>query len=80
MTLDNSRMESIYRNRSTIAATDSVTDKVGFSLSKSFNRSSFRDIDNVSPKVGSLDVRDYAVKKPILKIGSNNYVDTYSIF
>lgn len=42
MTLDNSRMESIYKNRSTIATSDSVTDKVGLDLSRSFNRSGLK--------------------------------------
>lgn len=53
------------------------------SESRSSNTSSFLIRNNkseVSPKVGSVDYRDYSVKKPLLKIGSNNYVDTYSIF
>lgn len=53
------------------------------SESRSSNTTSFiyrNNKSDVSPKVGSVEYRDYSVKKPLLKIGSNNYVDTYSIF
>ena len=37
----------------------------------------------VTGKVGSVEVRDYSIRKPTLKVGGgerqNNFVDTYSI-
>jgi hypothetical protein len=34
----------------------------------------------VTEKVGSLDRRDYTIRRPQLKIGSDSFVDTYSPF
>jgi len=34
---------------------------------------------DISPKVGSLPVRDYSIRKPLLKITNpGSYIDTYS--
>ena len=35
----------------------------------------------VSPKIGAVEVRNYSVRKPTLKIGGrdSNYIDTYSV-
>ncbi len=35
---------------------------------------------DVSPKVGSTNFRDYTIRKPLLKVGKNNFVNTYSPF
>ena len=35
---------------------------------------------DVTNKVGSLEIRDYTIPRPQLKIGSNSFVDTYSPF
>ena len=34
----------------------------------------------VSTKVGSLEQRDYTIRRPTLKVGKDSYVDTYSPF
>ena len=34
----------------------------------------------VSPKIGSVEIRDYSIKKPQLKIGKTDFIDTYSPF
>lgn len=34
----------------------------------------------VTGKVGSIDRRDYTIRRPQLKVGSNEFVDTYSVF
>ena len=36
----------------------------------------------VTPKVGSVDVRDYSIRKPHLKVGTrqvDNFINTYSV-
>lgn len=56
-----------------------VTQKVGTTTASrwlSANKS------EVTPKVGSVEGRDYSVRKPMLKIGQthgHNFIDTYSI-
>ncbi len=35
---------------------------------------------DVSPKVGALETRDYSIRKPLLKVGKNDFVNTYSPF
>lgn len=34
----------------------------------------------VTSKVGSVDYRDYTIYRPQLKVGTNNFIDTYSPF
>jgi hypothetical protein len=39
--------------------------------------------NEVAGKIGSVELRDYSIRKPLLKIGqkrNDNFVDTYSIF
>lgn len=55
-----------------------ITEKVGQSLVRTHILRSLEG--NVSPKVGSTETRDYSVRRPKLKIGSDNFVDTYSVF
>ena len=64
-----SEMRSRIKNISVISPKIGVEER-HFSKNKS----------NITPKVGSVDTRDYCVKMPTLKIGSNSYVDTYSVF
>ena len=35
---------------------------------------------DVSPKVGSLPTRDFSIRKPLLKVGKNDFMNTYSPF
>ncbi len=35
---------------------------------------------DVSPKVGALERRDYTIRKPLLKVGKKEFVNTYSPF
>lgn len=79
MTIDNSRMETIYKNQSALAERESEKDQGGSRIGQAMNRSFLAQRD-VSPKVGALETRDYTIRKPQLKIGTNNYVDTYSVF
>lgn len=46
----------------------------------SFRRTARQSLNEVSPKVGSLEIRDYTIPRPQLKVGSEAYVDTYSPF
>lgn len=34
----------------------------------------------VAPKIGSVDVRDYSIRKPQMKVGQTVFIDTYSPF
>jgi hypothetical protein len=56
--------------------------KTGFPAGYSGTRFNSLEIghNQVSPKVGSLETRDYTIRKPLLKIGKQSYVDTYSPF
>jgi hypothetical protein len=61
-----------------------VTGKVGWQDEKPFSRTSgWSSEKEVTGKIGSIEKRDYSIKKPQLKIGlihGLNYVDTYSIY
>ena len=54
-----------------------ITDKIG---STEYNRSSsihfFRS--GVTPKIGSVEHREFSVRKPQIKVGSTVFIDTYS--
>lgn len=83
MTIKNARQESLYQNRSTLYDNDyggSQSSRVSESRSSNFSYSLRNNKSQISPKVGALDIRDYTIRKPVLKIGSNDYVDTYSVF
>ena len=75
ISIQNSRMESLYNNRSELSSRSSRPD----ALEKE-SRVRLRKVPNVTPKIGSVEFRDYSIRKPALKVGSNSYVDTYSVF
>ena len=76
LTLQEDTRSVLYPNRSEIYPLPSkeITGKVGED-SRSFTKPK----DHVSPKIGSVDSRDYSIRKPLLKIGTGGYVDTYSV-
>ena len=84
MTIQNARMEAIYNNKSQLVNKSDTYDcnssRMSDSRDSNFgNRIRFNKSE-VSPNVGALERRDYTIRKPVLKVGSNNYVDTYSVF
>ena len=75
MTIQNPRMQGLYTNRSKLVNKSSITEKVG-----SEERGPLKKMPSVTRKVGSVEHRDYTIRRPALKIGSHSFVDTYSIF
>lgn len=58
-----------------------MTNKIG---SIDMRRETFRlsQTKDVTSKIGSVETRDYTIRKPLLKIGhtyNNNFIDTYCI-
>ena len=54
-----------------------VTGKIGW---ENRGRSTVGFGGDVSPKVGSVETRDFSIRKPQLKVGKVDFVDTYSPF
>ena len=61
--------------RSKFSQGSEVTGKIGWE-----NRFRSTSIAEVSPKVGSVEFRDLSIRKPQMKVGKPDFIDTYSPF